>query len=367
MTTEAQQRFDTMSKKFHLGRRFDGRTPELRNLLAQAKRYVRASWQFSTNRGNPPPPRVYMVSNPLLNAWAYGEAGYDFIAFSTGTSHVVNSTFGRMMRCPQVFPDYGEARNEPGCQRTASLTRNEKELPNGAHTPSDPNRLQLAKIFTRHFFDLLIAHELDHLRSGQFGLAHSQGTGTCLAEMGASPVISRTDRIKAQTLEMNADSYAVWQGLVNLFSALQNLETDHSQESATVIRHQAFEAWLFAALTMYALFQEEPLDLARLDATSHPPGCVRLIWTIRHARQMAIIGSIPLSEQDVFALAGRTIENLKVAVAAVSNDTGLGMSLDLATEPAVDKHLDELNGRWKLLYPQLKQFAYGSELPVPLP
>ncbi|MDQ2730656.1 MAG: hypothetical protein M3Y56_03270 [Armatimonadota bacterium] len=152
-----------------------------------------------------------MINSSQLNAIAVRQESRDFIGILKGTVELVQSLFYML--------------NEPSAIAWSVLPRDTTHLGASVVPPSNPSNDRIARIQIKFAFEFLIAHELAHVRNGHLQLG-SIGHSGQIAELGADETKAPGSKaiLQNQALEMDADVFAVTQGLHNINVALQELD-----------------------------------------------------------------------------------------------------------------------------------------------
>lgn len=161
-----------------------------------------------------------------------------------------------------------------------SLERSVDELrsfPLGMRRPRCPERLKVAQILVGTALRFLTAHELTHIENGHLRylkLSHKTTKVSSMAERGH--VLTESDALTKQTLEMDADSGAV------LFSLNTVMMSDEAMEKADGLGWDPFyrnrkliiRLWCIA---IYTLFRNLEGPTSPIQFSSHPPPVKRAL------------------------------------------------------------------------------------------
>jgi hypothetical protein len=253
------------------GRRFDPSLlePE-RALRVMTERHKRAAeiWLKDVRMHHVPtmgPVLFEYVENMKMNAFAFEDEGYEFVGVYVGVIVTVYSFVGSLLAHPGFLPSIGSPTTE---EEWKSETFDPRQL---YRRPKDPARLSFAHLIATLAIDFLFAHEIGHLMNGHVKLLARRGS-PLLAEFDLTHRTS-DENLTLQTLEMDADSFAVGQGLATAFGRAGEpnhvFPPDWRQWYATP--RLALFTWTLAIYGLFRLFFAGAVDLDSLDSASHPP------------------------------------------------------------------------------------------------
>lgn len=157
---------------------------------------------------------IGIIDNIGLNAVATIRGDRAFIGIYRGIYRYMFSLFHRMLAHKKVLDWIGSPSGETldDEDQLSVIPIDVVEFDaldaSGARLPVDPNRTEYAKALTDIAFDFIVLHELGHLLNGHVALVQerfaSKGIDEQSPPAGLDPLLS-------QTLEMDADSFAIAQ------------------------------------------------------------------------------------------------------------------------------------------------------------
>lgn len=212
---ELQEIFERVGCRGH-GPRFDPSIlrPEqgLRTMLERHKRAAE-QWVRSVRTEHVPamgPVHFDYVENFEVNAFAFESDNLDFVGVYVGAIVTIYSFFGSLLAYPRFLMSVGNPLAE---EEWKSETFDPRQL---YRQPKDAARRSFAHLIATIAIDFLFAHEIGHLMNGHVKFIGKRKGLPFLAEFDSTHK-APAEYLTRQTLEMDADSFAVGQGLATAF------------------------------------------------------------------------------------------------------------------------------------------------------
>jgi hypothetical protein len=205
--------------------------------------------------------------------------------------------------------------------------------------------------------DFLTHHELGHVLYGHVGLLNSRGGTPFIAELDWARPKSLSS-LEMQTLEMDADCFAVAQGVFGVLGRVTRRETLNAEwRKHFGTPEDGMRLWLLAVFLLFRLFVTAAMDTRRLGQASHPPPRIRQFIAASAASEaIKKYGSPALRDQLAEALAG-TIREAENAYALVTGEPPEFDTIEASMSPEALAHTDLLLKTWKQIRPDLVPFA----------
>jgi hypothetical protein len=345
------------------GRRFDPSIlrPEqgLRTMLERHKRAAEIWLQYVRTQHVPTMGPVHFdyIENGDVNAFASEWDNYDFVGVYVGAIVTIYSFFGSLLAYPRFLMSIGNPLAE---EEWKSETFDPKQL---YRQPKDVARRSFAHLLATIAIDFLFAHEIGHLMNGHVKLLKTRKEMPLLAEFDPTQKTPE-ENLTRQTLEMDADSFAVGQGLATAFGragdASHVFPPDWRQWYGTPT--QALFSWTLAIYGFFRLFFKGTVNLDHLDSTTHPPPNIRLSMVlttvVEFLKKTGREELIP-QLQPIIGEVMRTVETGQALITSTSlNLGGVQQTLD----PRANKHMGRLLDHWKILRPGLVPLNRGGRL-----
>ena len=302
------------------------------------------------------------VENTLVNAFAFESDNHDFVGVYVGTIVTIYSFFSALLANPNLLLSIGNPLEE---EEWKTDTFDPKQL---FRQPKSIERRSFAHLIATIAIDFLFAHEVGHLMNGHVKLLRSRKGIPLLAECDLAEN-THEENLTLQTLEMDADSFAMGQGLATAFGRARNpdsvLPLDWRQWYSTSTL--ALFGWTLAIYGFFRLFFKGSINLDNLDSTNHPPPNVRLSMVLTRTVEF-------LKKKDL----GELIPQLKPIVSEVMRTVETGQALITSTplnlsgmqqtlDPRANSHLGRLLDHWKVLRPELVLLNRGGVYMTRLP
>jgi hypothetical protein len=289
------------------------------------------------------------VENTAINAVAFEADGHEFVGVWVGAMASIYSFFGCMLANRNLLPDIGvvsaEIEFEPKVDDAEWLLR----------IPKDPARKAYAHLLSTIAVEFLFQHELGHLMNGHVRLLNKLKGINYVVEFEARPsqVLSNLD---LQMLEMDADSFAVGQGMATVLGRLHEqgkvFPADWRQWYENP-RHALF-TWLFSVYSLFRLLYRGPVNLDDLEAAGHPPPGIRISMVgacIHEFLRVKGLDNLMKEFESILEEVIHTVETAHAVVARCPVDaTGLAQSVD----PRALRQINRVVDNWKIIRPQLE-------------
>lgn len=345
------------------GRRFDPSILPaehgLRTMLERHKRLAEI-WLRDVRTHHVPtmgPVHFEYIENWDVNALAFEWDNYDFVGVYVGAIATIYSFFGALLAYPRFLMSIGNPMAE---EEWKSDAFHPKQL---YRQPKDAARRSFAHLIATIAIDFLFAHEIGHLMSGHVKLLRIRKGLPLLAEFDPTQK-TREENLTLQTLEMDADSFAVGQGLATAFGRAADpshvFPTDWRQWYGTST--QALFSWTLAIYGFFRLFFKGTVNLDDLDSTNHPPPNIRLsmvLTTVVEFLKKKRLEELMPQLEPIIGEVMRTVETGQALITSTPlNLSGVQQTLD----PRANKHLGRLLDQWKILRPELLPLNRGGRL-----
>jgi hypothetical protein len=297
------------------------------------------------------------IENLEMNALAFESNDHDFVGVYIGAIVTIYAFFGFLLSYPRFLMSIGNPLAE-GELNSTTLDPNQP-----MRLPKDAARRSYAHLLSTLAIDFLFAHELGHLMNGHVKLMKKR-TGIPFLTEFDSTQRSRDENLVLQTFEMDADSFAVGQGLATAVG-----RTGETQKVFPVdwrpwysTPRQALFTWTLAIYAFFRLFYKGIANLDNLDSTNHPPPNIRmsmiLSTLVEFLKKKGLEELIPQMES-IIGDVMQTVETAHALITSTPIDlSGVQQTLD----PRATKHMGRILDQWKILRPQLVPLNRGGTL-----
>ena len=206
------------------------------------------------------------IENWDVNALAFESDNHDFVGVYVGAIVTIYGFFGSLLAYPRFLMSIGNPLAE---EEWKSDIVDPKQL---FRQPKDPARRSFAHLIATIAIVFLFAHEIGHLMNGHVKLLGTKKGMPLLAEFDPTQK-TREENLTLQRLEMDADAFAVGQGLTTALGRAGDpnhvFPPDWRQWYGT--SRQALFSWTLAIYGFFRLFFKGTVNLDDLDSTNHPP------------------------------------------------------------------------------------------------
>jgi hypothetical protein len=315
-----------------------------------------------------------------FNALAYSTPSdvappLDFIGINVGVIFTILDTFARILAQPASFAEVGNPSLEDASRITfRPLTTNVMSLPPSSCRPVCPIRSIFAAQLAQTALNFLFFHELSHLRNGHCDYAREHlGVGSYLAER-FSLGHETAERLIRQTLEMDADSGAIFRTLNEAFKLKDMLQTTTREierdtksalEAAYGDAQRATRFVAYAAYVLFRLFDDSGWDPVMQPAKTHPQPLVRMSWIGPTIYELFL--HRPIYGYDAKDFANAMVAVVKDAETDCGRIQGLPpnprgiLNIYSPTERASSTYyLNSLASTWSSIRPYLEKYKRGG-------
>lgn len=208
---------------------------------------------------------IDFVDNANLNAVAFEAEGLSFVGIYLGALSAISLKFHSLLS--------GGSLLDKMAARPAV-----RDLPRERNGFPDTEHEAYAELLSFIARDFLTSHELGHLLHGHLTFVRETAGLTAISEQWEADADHRVTNLDRQTLEMDADSFAVAQTIGTCLDMAKEHNHQHfPDEWQTWLSPELMlRSWILAVSSLFAIFPTYgPLDLYRLDTTSHPAPTIR--------------------------------------------------------------------------------------------
>lgn len=328
----------------------------LRRAVRLAERICNAPSTVSQPKLN-----IGWIQDDRVGACSFVAHGEDYVGINAGTLVVFQAVFGWICSHPGLllFLDLPNMQSAPLplgrlSTRYSNLTKGAPQEP-----PKDKTRRECAEVLICMCFDLVVAHELTHLRNG-----HVDFLGAL--DRGDFPEVVR-EPVTYQALEMDADSLAIWRTAQPIMASLRNPGWREDHFFAQLPWLNSPEKWLyvlvFAVSAVFRLEDELWWPTQDLEHQRHLPAMVRQRITLS-AMTTQIMNWLPELMPAFSTAVKHVVRECELAFAKIvgleeADFTGIHG----AFSEQVSERMEQLSGRWEMIRPHLVERARTTNLP----
>jgi hypothetical protein len=314
-----------------------------------------------------PPIHFDFVNGAGVNAFATRFNGEYCIAINSGVILVLSLLYGHAFADRKFLPHVGDLDQEaPNPPRLSFLVADALEMIQAGALPVLPLgevRMGYFRHFVETAFDFLVSHEFAHIANGHVDyLAANQGL-PCLAEFGGDGV-SDSVKLTRQTLEMDADSSAVGDGVGTVLRKISNIASipapwDQFYRDPS----EALLNWYIAIFSLFRLFGDSHFTSDALKKSWYPPVRMRQFMAGVTAREH-VLCKRPDLEESFCAHVGKAVEIVEhLFVRVFSSSLSVGGLQDVLSDDGF-KHMDALRNHWsEKVRAEVLPFAYTQLAP----
>jgi len=353
----------------------------IQNIRAAGEHASRLIATATANDTLHPPIYVDHFVSTELNAIAYPFETSFCILLSTGSWLKLFRVFSGLLSVPSVATQIGDSSAETELNvARAEVDPLKASLANivmPTREPVNAVRNRAADYLTTIAMEILILHELGHVRNGHLLIAPQVQP---LTEI--EPLPGESDKVMRQTLEWDADSHAT----VHAMNRLLEFYLDFEQ--ATTVGHldpsiidtkvmdalygserRALATYILATYVLFRFMGPAAWAPQSLWWFNHPPAIVRLLASL----EVININLERTRHVGIAALRGKPLVDI-TAQTAIEVEFGLCSlhgyqinPLDVLAPSAemVGQYTQILGNQWRLLYPKLDCLKLGGKLAPP--
>ena len=262
----------------------------------------------------------------------------------------------------ETMPDVPEAGLDPAAVRLADLAIPVRE-------PNDPVRRRAADALATAAFELLVLHELGHIRNGHLACVKGNYGLTELAPVDAFDMASLT----SHTLEMDADSHATIHAMNRQFSFWEQLAAGRLPDPATTdgamllglygSQERTLRTCLITSYVLFRFLGPAKWTPDTLWSNRHPPAVLRpqmMLSVVRALLQRA--GFTALAEQSLVNLSVECTLEIELAFCRLFWRRSDVLSWMEPALQASGPYVGLLNEEWARLHPLLDANKLGGKL-----
>lgn len=233
------------------GGAYTGDDQSVAQMRCVVKQFVDASYNWPTTKHGSPEIYLGVVSTTKLNAFVTFESGYDIIAIHKGTSIIIPPVFNALLAVTEPFTDPPEisSAERPSWSK---LPRDTAMILEEVPSPTDHIRRGLADYCIYCAYVFIALHELGHVRHGHMRLPSTKDEHNLpMIDERHQHSSDASSTLTAQTLEMDADTFAVWHSLplLPLFRKAFSSNADIFGNDTRVLGW-----WIYAVYCLIKLF-----------------------------------------------------------------------------------------------------------------
>jgi hypothetical protein len=307
-----------------------------------------------------------------LNASARNYKGEFFIGINIGTYGIIAELFNKSLANGELLKNIGNANIESKIKSELSFKFNETDLTHESQLipiiPIDPVRKAYADLYTGMAMEFLMLHELGHVIRGHCAYIENKYKTSWNEFQVIDSGGTTEDLLNRQTMEMDADRFAVNTAINILETHLKNpglfsinpLLTDVYNNSETHFLH-----WIFAIYTFFRICGFEDFDSHKMESVYHPPATVRVLII------MTIISVMfrekNQSNTELVKAMKKIIEMIAIAEETYSfmtNDKNQGKTFALNGYYSRE-YMSKIRKNWNIVRELLIPFAINPELLSP--
>jgi hypothetical protein len=233
-------------------------------------------------------------SSPTFGALAFKHEQRYFVSVNFGSLVLIQDLVHRVFSMPEAFPWIGDPSKEDPNRLFHPVMTDASEYMRTMRRelrlamPRDAAREQCAAMLNLIANEFVVAHEMWHAVGGHLDWSASNSASRLMDERVESFEMSsiaedKRKRLVQQSLEMDADSFAVFQVLRRLIALIEGSSPHRAVETP----EQAVEVAIVCGAVMVGAFFAPTPDRERWAFRSHPPALVRHKMMI-HAADRAL-------------------------------------------------------------------------------
>lgn len=319
-----------------------------------------------------PPIYCNFINNTYFNACARKVNNAYFIGINIGAYYLLNDIFSRMLSCPTILEEFGDSSKEikPRPLFNAQITDlttllNSKEEDVLINLPKDHQRLYFSQFLTSTAMKFLFLHEYGHIANGHLDLKFSLDKSTSFYEINN---FKHTDTISAldlQTLEMDADCYAVCKGIIEILDLNKNCDSISEPFIKDFFGSldKCIYLWVFAVYTFFRIFGFRKCSVCELESYTHPPIGLRQHFVITTLDAFFDKNKIAF-RSELLETWKKTIIGVEKAFEEISEQGYDVSQFRFAMKNEVFEHGRKIMRNWNNIRPMLQNYAFCELAPL---
>lgn len=321
-------------------------------------------------------PEIIGRTNTLsdFNAVAFKHENRFFVSMNLGALLLIQDLVHRVLSMPTAFPWIGDPSREEldrnfhpvmaDAKRYAQVMKAELRLPK----PHDPTRELCAAMFNLIANEFVVAHEVWHIVGGHLDWLTQHAGSRAINESVdslemASIAEDKQRRLERQSLEMDADSFAVFQIIRRLVALIDESKPHHGVQTP----EQAVEVAVVCGAVMVGAFFTPMPDSQRWPFATHPPAIVRQMMMIDAADRALVTMKLDSVRQSTTAdpsWVARVKEEVFVRLWKWIGGEEREAELATALGSAGEDHARLVMQAWQRVSPQVRSFSPMPTYPL---
>ncbi len=328
--------------------------------------------QLRMHNSKLPDAHVAFIKNSRLNAMVSKKANHYYIGINMGVQFLLNDIFFRMLSNKFVLKEFGDISEESEVKTIYNPQITDTNVlfiskePSEKIAPKNKERFHLAQLLTSHAINFLGMHEYAHINFGHLDYIINSTNKLDWSETihYNSEKEKSIDPVISQTLEMDADCFAVSIGLRTIISANKNI--DKVKPELIPFYKDLFSAlklWLFSIYTLFRLFGHSIPKMADIKTLSHPPASIRQHMVFSTACTFFIENKAEFIDKlkEVIPATISEVENAFKIISITKQDHSF-FSFGHTTEAS--NHIIFLMRNWNKVRPLLEPYTFGNLAPL---
>jgi hypothetical protein len=307
------------------------------------------------------------IDTLLLNACATKYKGKYFIGLNIGSFFLLHDMFLEMFASNDILPHLGNISLETEEKKNLKAMYNwEGKIcfnPNDVMSmPLDIERIKYAAEYGQMAVQFFLLHELGHIIRGHTDYKSRLNENSFLSELNNKENNNGILSWVSQTLEMDADSFAINRILLIDEGRLANMEANNFKpiykDWGTVILHE-----MFVIYSAFKLWDIDVLDIDKAQEYSHPPNSIRI--SLMEINIVSIFLEKYKSE-NIKNIISKIRESSKIA-----EDAFVKITFKLSTHDTFimntimgQDYIKYIRYNWNKVRPLLEPFAFGTLPPL---
>lgn len=297
------------------------------------------------------------------NGKAYHIKNVDYIALNVGLIGNIHSLFYTLFSNPNVFSKIGNSDMEYRHSIVSfKFDDNIKEI-GYTHFPNDAIRKEVSTTLSLFAIRFTIFHELAHHLSGHIFYIKEKTNKFELFTTNNDNNLEGLSALDYQTMEMDADSFAIINSIVNIYGIYVDFEKNSKLKKMIINRYELFTLWAFSIHCLFLIFEDnhKSVDIMK---DKHLPAKYRqslnLSAAMRFLNNMKLEDTDSLDKQDFLKKVNEYISfGIFQAEYCYNNsfNTNHNFVMDLFKNPNLLIHSQNVLDNWDNLRPKLERYA----------
>lgn len=309
---------------------------------------------------------VDFIDSTVCNAVVSKKDGDYYIGINAGAVMLLWDMYHKMLASPTVLNGIGNPKIENTEKKTlnaeyTNLGISFSNYGEGAN-PVDKDRRTFAQLSLKDGIQYLIYHECCHIVRGHLDFLINNSSFKTWNEFNhnTEQLNNGFRSIDSQTLEMDADSFAINRAFIFYHQAIEEFKNTDSEKWFKDVSSCAYR-WAFSIYSFFRLINNREYTVAQMESLSHPPANVRIALLLGNLATLFSERYDQSIQDEVCKAAVAACLEAEKAFGEITYQTNNFNSMREAfLNPNIVDYERKVRSNWDNIRPSLEPYALGD-------